>query len=61
MELLKFEGETLRVVGAEVAARFSTALGSSAPILPSDRVSGILLVTRDPAVFAALGALLRTA
>ena len=59
--VLSFEGEALREVGAEVAVRFSTALGSSAPILPSDPVSGVLLVTRDPAVFAALSALVRTA
>lgn len=60
VHLLSFTGDTLGVTGGQIAAQFSSGLGPSDPISPGEQVSGILLVTKDPAVFAALGVILKT-
>ncbi len=60
VHLLSFTGDTLTVTGAQIDSQFSTGLGPSNPISPGESVSGILLVTKDPAVFAALSAILKT-
>ncbi len=58
--LVSFRGNTLAGSGIELAAAFATGLGPSDPLLPSDLVDGILIVTKDPAVFSALAAILKT-
>lgn len=58
--LLTFSGSSLAVTGAQIGAQFAVGLGPSDPILPTQIVDGVLIVTKDPAVFAALGAILRT-
>lgn len=60
VHLLSFTGGTLGVTGGQIAAQFASGLGPSDPINPFEPVSGILLVTKDPAVFAALGVILKT-
>lgn len=58
--LLAFTGDSLAATGAQIASQFSTGLGPSDPINPLEAVSGVLLLTKDPAVFAALGVILKT-
>jgi hypothetical protein len=58
--LLSFTGTTLAVAGAEISAQFASGLGPDDPLLPTDLVDGIIIVTKDPAVFQALGLLLKT-
>lgn len=60
VHLLSFTGDTLSATGSQIAAQFTAGLGPSDPINPLEQVSGILLVTKDPAVFAALGVILKT-
>lgn len=60
VHLLSFTGDTLGVTGAQIATQFGGGLGPTDPINPAELVSGILIVTKDPAVFAALGAILKT-
>lgn len=60
VHLLSFTGDNLTITGAQIAAQFAAGLGPSDPIAPGEQVSGILIVTKDPAVFAALGAILKT-
>lgn len=59
LHLLSFTGSTLSTTGGQINGAFSGGLGPSNIINPGDQVSGILLVTKDPAVFAALGAILK--
>lgn len=61
VHLLSFTGSSLATTGGDVAGLLSVGLGPPDTILPGDMVSGILLVTKDPAVFAAMGAILKTA
>lgn len=58
--LLSFTGSQLAVSGAQIAAAFAAGLGPDDPLLPFDFVDGIIIVTKDPAVFQALGVLLKT-
>jgi hypothetical protein len=58
--LVTFRGNTLAGSGAELAALFSAGLGPSDPLHPGDLVDGILIVTKDPIVFQALAAILKT-
>lgn len=60
VHLLSFTGDPLGVTGGQIAAQFASGLGPSNPINPVEPVSGVLLVTKDPAVFAALGVILKT-
>lgn len=60
VHLLSFTSDTLSATGSQIAAQFTAGLGPSDPINPLEQVSGILLVTKDPAVFAALGVILKT-
>lgn len=50
---------TLQQVGALIANKFSAPVGSPA-IQPTDAVSGIILVTKTNAAFAALGSIIPT-
>lgn len=59
VHLLSFTGSSLAATGADIAGQFTAGLGPDDPIPPLTSVSGLLLVTQDPAVFAALGAILR--
>lgn len=59
VHLLSFTGDMLGVTGAEVAASFASGLGPDDPIFPGEMVSGVIIVTKDPAVFAALGGILK--
>lgn len=58
--LVVFRANTLAGAGAEVANLFAHGLGPSDPLLPGDLVDGVIIVTKDPAVFQALAAILRT-
>lgn len=58
--LVVFRGSTLAGAGQEVANLFGHGLGPSDPILPGDLVDGVIIVTKDPVVFQALAAILRT-
>lgn len=58
--LLSFTGSTLATTGSQIDGQFSVGLGPPDTILPGDMVSGIIIVTKDPAVFAAMGAILKT-
>lgn len=58
--LLAFTGSTLAAAGSQISAQFSVGLGPDDPLLPTDLVDGIIIVTKDPAVFQALGLLLKT-
>ena len=60
VHLLSFTGDPLGVTGGQIAAQFASGLGPSNPINPVEPVSGVLLVTKDPAVFVALGVILKT-
>lgn len=57
--LLSFTGDSLAVTGSQIATQFAAGLGPTDPINPLDAVSGILILTKDPAVFAALGVILK--
>lgn len=52
-------GATLQEVGASIAAKFSFPVGSPA-IQPTDAVSGIVIITKTPAAFTALGSIVPT-
>lgn len=58
--LATFRGTTLAASGAEIAAAFAAGLGPSDPLHPNDFVDGILIVTKDPVVFQALAAIMKT-
>lgn len=58
--LVSFRGNTLAGSGVELAAKFATGLGPADPLHPGDLVDGILIVTKDPAVFNALAAIMKT-
>lgn len=58
--LLAFTGDSLATAGAQIQSQFAAGLGPDDPINPTEAVSGILIVTKDPAVFAALGVILKT-
>lgn len=60
VHLLSFTGDNLLNTGGQISSQFASGLGPSDPITPGEQVSGILIVTKDPAVFAALGAILKT-
>jgi len=60
VQLLSFTGDTLSFTGNEIAALFAAGIGGSHPIGPGVPVSGILILTEDPVVFAALGGILKT-
>lgn len=60
VHLLSFSGSTLFTTGGQVAAQFTAGLGPSDPILSGENVSGVIILTKDPAVFAAMSAILRT-
>lgn len=59
VHLLSFTGDNLNNTGAAVAALFSNGLGPDDPILPGEQVSGVIIITKDPAVFAALGGMIK--
>jgi hypothetical protein len=58
--LLSFTGASLGVSGAQIAAQFAAGLGPSDPISPLELVDGIIIVTKDPLVFQALGLIIKT-
>ena len=60
VHLLGFTGDTLFTTGGAINAEFTSGLGPSDPILPGENVSGVVLVTKDPAAFAAMSAILKT-
>lgn len=60
VHLVSFTGDNLLNTGTQISAQFASGLGPSNPIAPGEQVSGILIVTKDPAVFAALGVILKT-
>lgn len=60
VHLLSFTGDNLALTGAQIGGQFASGLGPSNPINPGENVSGVVLVTKDPAVYAALGVILRT-
>lgn len=60
VHLLSFTGSPLNVTGGQINSIFSAGLGPSDPIPPSQVVMGLILVTNDPAVFEAMGAILKT-
>jgi hypothetical protein len=59
VHLLSFTGDPLGLTGNEIAAAFAVGLGPDDPIPPSRIVSGVILVTEDPAVFAAMGGIIK--
>ena len=59
VHVLSFTGDMLAVTGAEIAAAFASGLGPNDPILPTEQVSGVIILTKDPAVFAALGGIIK--
>lgn len=61
VHLLSATGSTLSQTGSEVAGTFGGGLGPTDPINPGDQVSALILVMKDPAVFAALGAIMKIA
>lgn len=60
IQLLSFTGSTLAATGGQIAAQFNAGLGPVDPISPVEPVSGVLILTKDPAVFVALSAILKT-
>lgn len=60
VHLLKFTGDPLSTAGALIQSQFAAGLGPSDPIGPATLVDGIIIVTKDPAVFNALGVILKT-
>lgn len=60
VHLLSFTGSSLTATGSQISGQFSSGLGPSDPISPSEFVSGVILLTKDPAVFAGIGAILKT-
>jgi hypothetical protein len=58
--LLSFTGDTLAFTGGEISALFAAGIGGSHPIPAGAPVSGVIILTEDPAVFAALGVILKT-
>jgi len=58
--LLSFTGQTLAASGAGIAAEFAAGLGPDDPLYPFDLVDGIIIVTKDPLVFKALGLIMKT-
>jgi hypothetical protein len=60
LHLLSFTGSTLSTTGAQISSMFNAGLGPSDPILPGEIVLGLILVTKDPAVFDAMGVILKT-
>jgi hypothetical protein len=58
--LLSFTGQTLSASGSAISAEFNAGLGPDDPLLPSDLVDGIIIVTKDPLVFQALGLIMKT-
>lgn len=59
--LLSFSGANLLTTGNQIATQFSSGLGPTDPIFPGDPVEGLIIITKDPAVFVALGAILKVA
>jgi len=64
--LLSFENGALSGglagAGAQIAANFSAGLVSGpSPIAPGEPVFGVVLLTKEPSVFASLGAVLKVA
>ena len=59
VHVLSFTGDMLAVTGADIAAAFASGLGPNDPILPTEQVSGVIILTKDPAVFAALGGIIK--
>lgn len=60
VQLLSFTGGTLTATGGELSAAFGAGLPAPDGINPGDLVSGVVLVTKDPAAFAALQAIIKT-
>lgn len=60
LHLLVFDGAALATTGAQIQSQFLAGLGPSDPILPGEPVFGIILVTKEPLVFSAMGAILKT-
>ena len=60
VHLLTFTGDPLINAGAQIQSQFAAGLGPSDPIAPGTLVDGIIIVTKDPAVFNALGVILKT-
>lgn len=61
VHLLTATGSTLAQTGGQVSGAFGAGLGPQDPINPGDQVSVLMIVTKDPAVFAALGAIMKIA
>lgn len=60
LHLLVFDGSSLALTGAQIQSQFLAGLGPADPILPGEPVFGIILVTKEPLVFSAMGAILKT-
>lgn len=60
VHLLSFTGDTLLNSGAQIQSQFAAGLGPADPIASGDLVDGIIIVTKDPIVFQALGVILKT-
>lgn len=59
VHLLSFTGNTLAATGGQISGAFGSGLGPNDPILPSDLASGVILVTKSPEAFAAIGLILK--
>ncbi len=60
VHLLTFTGDTLANAGAQIQSKFAAGLGPDDPITPGTLVDGVIIVTKDPVVFQALGVILKT-
>jgi hypothetical protein len=61
VHLVTATGSTLTVTGSQISSAFGVGLGPTDPINPGDQVSVVMMVMKDPAVFAALGAIMKVA
>lgn len=60
LHLLSFTGSSLATTGSQISSMFGAGLGPPDTILPGEIAMGLILVTKDPAVFSAMGAILKT-
>ena len=58
--VVSFTGSRLDVSGIQISNQFSLGLSNGPQIFPADLVDGIIIVTKDPLVFQALGLIIKT-
>jgi hypothetical protein len=59
VHLLSFTGSNLATTGAQISSAFGGGLGPDDPITPGEMVSGVVMIMKDPVVFAALGGIIK--